>query len=55
LPGALLGGLIVGIIEPFAARYLPAGWSQIAPYALLIAVLLFRPHGLFAQVRVKKV
>jgi branched-chain amino acid transport system permease protein len=55
LPGALLGGLIVGVIEPFAARYLPPGWSQIAPYALLIAVLLFRPHGLFAQVRAKKV
>ncbi|MCA2011725.1 branched-chain amino acid ABC transporter permease [Cereibacter sphaeroides] len=55
LPGALMGGLIVGIIEPFAARYLPAGYSQIAPYALLIIVLVFRPHGLFAQVRVKKV
>lgn len=55
LPGALAGGLIVGIIEPFAARYLPPGYSQIAPYALLIAVLLFRPHGLFAQVRTKKV
>ncbi len=55
LPGALMGGLIVGIIEPFAGRYLPAGYSQIAPYALLIAVLLFRPHGLFAQVRAKKV
>jgi branched-chain amino acid transport system permease protein len=55
LPGALMGGLIVGIIEPFAARYLPPGYSQIAPYVLLIGVLLFRPHGLFAQVRVKKV
>jgi branched-chain amino acid transport system permease protein len=55
LPGALMGGLIVGVIEPFAARYLPAGYSQIAPYALLIAVLIFRPHGLFAQVRTKKV
>lgn len=55
LPGALAGGLIVGLIEPFAARYLPAGYSQIAPYALLIAVLLFRPHGLFSQVRSKKV
>ena len=55
LPGALLGGLIVGVIEPFAARYLPAGYSQIAPYALLILVLVFRPHGLFAQVRTKKV
>lgn len=55
LPGALMGGLIVGMIEPFAARYLPSGYSQIAPYALLIIVLVFRPHGLFAQVRTKKV
>ncbi len=55
LPGALMGGIIVGVIEPFASRYLPAGYSQIAPYALLIIVLVFRPHGLFAQVRTKKV
>lgn len=55
LPGALFGGIIVGVIEPFAARYLPPGYSQIAPYALLILVLVFRPHGLFAQVRTKKV
>jgi branched-chain amino acid transport system permease protein len=55
LPGALMGGLIVGVIEPFASRYLPPGYSQVAPYALLIVVLVFRPHGLFAQVRTKKV
>lgn len=55
LPGALAGGLIVGVIEPFASRYIAAGYSQIAPYALLLAVLIFRPHGLFSQVRVKKV
>ncbi|MCC5999667.1 MAG: branched-chain amino acid ABC transporter permease [Pararhodobacter sp.] len=55
LPGALLGGLIVGVIEPFAGRYLPSGYSQLAPYVLLILVLIFRPHGLFAQVRTKKV
>ena len=55
LPGALAGGLIVGVIEPFASRYIAAGYSQVAPYALLLAVLIFRPHGLFSQVRVKKV
>jgi branched-chain amino acid transport system permease protein len=55
LPGALVGGLIVGVIEPFAARYFAAGYSQIAPYALLLFVLVFRPHGLFSQVRTKKV
>ena len=55
LPGALMGGLIVGVIEPFASRYLPSGYGQLAPYVLLILVLIFRPHGLFAQVRTKKV
>jgi len=55
LPGALVGGLIVGVIEPFAARYLAAGYSQIAPYALLLAVLVFRPNGLLSQTRMKKV
>ncbi len=55
LPGALIGGLIVGVIEPFAGRYLPSGYSQLAPYVILILVLIFRPHGLFAQVRTKKV
>ncbi|MCV6598060.1 MAG: branched-chain amino acid ABC transporter permease [Mangrovicoccus sp.] len=55
LPGALLGGLIVGVMEPFASRYIAAGYSQIAPYSLLLAVLIFRPHGLFSQTRMKKV
>jgi len=55
LPGALAGGLIVGIIEPFASRYMAAGYSQIAPYTLLLLVLIFRPHGLFSQIGAKKV
>lgn len=55
LPGALAGGLIVGLIEPFAARYVASGYSQIAPYAMLILVLLIRPRGLFAQAHAKKV
>jgi len=48
LPGALVGGLIVGVIEPFASYYMPAGYSQIAPYAVLLFVLIFMPHGLFS-------
>ena len=55
LPGALAGGLIVGLIEPFASRYISAGYAQIAPYAAMILVLVVRPHGIFAQVRAKKV
>ena len=55
LPGALLGGLIVGLIEPFAARYAPPHVSQVAPYVVLLLVLILRPNGLFAQVHAKKV
>lgn len=55
LPGALLGGLIVGLIEPFASYYIAAGYSQIMPYLLLFLILVFRPHGILAQVHRKKV
>lgn len=55
LPGALLGGVIVGLIEPFASYYIAAGYSQIAPYLLLFLILVFRPHGILAQVHRKKV
>ncbi len=55
LPGALAGGLIIGIVEPFAGRYIAAGYSQIAPYAIMLLVLILRPNGLFAQVQSKKV
>ncbi|SFI99716.1 branched-chain amino acid ABC transporter permease [Aerobium aerolatum] len=55
LPGALLGGVIVGLIEPFASRYIAAGYAQIMPYLLLFVILIFRPHGILAQVHQKKV
>ena len=55
LPGALAGGLIIGVIEPIAARYGPAGVSQTAPYVFMLLVLILRPAGLFSQITAKKV
>ncbi|MBX3578877.1 MAG: branched-chain amino acid ABC transporter permease [Rhizobiaceae bacterium] len=55
LPGALLGGLVVGIMEPFASRYITAGYALIMPYLLLFLILVFRPHGILAQMHSKKV
>ena len=55
LPGALLGGLVVGVMEPFAARYMNPSYALIMPYLLLFLVLVFRPHGILAQVHSKKV
>lgn len=55
LPGALLGGLIIGLIEPFASRYIPPEYARVLPYLLLFLILVFRPHGILAQVHKKKV
>lgn len=55
LPGALLGGILIGVVEPVAARYLPAGFSQMSPYIIMLVVLVTRPNGLFAQIYAKKV
>lgn len=55
LPGALMGGLLIGVVEPIAARYLPSGFSQMSPYILMLIVLTTRPGGLFAQIHAKKV
>jgi branched-chain amino acid transport system permease protein len=55
LPGVLIGGIIIGLTEPFASRYIAAGYSQIAPYTILLLVLVFKPAGLFAQMQKKKV
>ena len=55
LPGALLGGILIGVVEPVAARYLPGGFSQMSPYIIMLVVLVTRPNGLFAQIYATKV
>jgi len=47
--GALLGGLIVALIESFAAGYFFAAYKEVAVFALLILLLIFRPEGLFGE------
>lgn len=59
VPGALVGGLIIGLIELFSSAYdgvlLPSGFKDIAAYVVLLAVLVVRPQGLFGQTGRKKV
>ncbi len=47
--GALLGGFIVALIESFAAGYFFAAYKEVAVFALLILLLIFRPEGLFGE------
>lgn len=46
--GAVIGGLVLGIVEVMAVQYIPGGspWKDIFAFALLIVVLVFRPQGL---------
>ncbi len=55
MPGAIIGGLLVGIVEQFAGLYLPPGFSDTSAYVLLLLMLLVRPQGLFASMQKKKV
>ncbi len=55
LPGAIVGGLIVGITESLAGFYLPEGWKSVAAWIILIGVLIIRPQGLFGIQEKKKV
>ena len=47
IPGAIAGGLIIGVVEALAGFYLPEGFKDVAAYVVLLAVLIVRPRGLF--------
>jgi branched-chain amino acid transport system permease protein len=49
LRGAIVGGLALGFIDNLAAAYLSATWRGALPLVILIAVVLFRPQGLFGR------
>ena len=59
IPGAIIGGLIIGAVESLAAGFLdPAvggGTKDFAPYVLMILVLMFKPYGFFGQEIVERV
>ena len=55
IPGALAGGIIIGIVETLSGFYLPEGFKDVAAYVVLLAVLLVRPQGLFGATALKKV
>jgi branched-chain amino acid transport system permease protein len=47
IPGALLGGVIIGVVESFVAQFITATWTEGIIYAIFISVLFLRPEGLF--------
>jgi len=55
LPGALVGGLLLGLAEVFAVQYVGSSWRDLIAFGLLFVILLLRPQGLFGARRVREV
>ena len=55
LPGAIVGGLIIGIVESLSGFYLPQGFKDIAAYIVVLVMLMVKPNGLFGERLRKKV
>lgn len=55
IPGALVGGIIIGLIELYAGATLSEGLKNTAPYIVMLVVLAVRPQGLFGTLARKKV
>lgn len=55
LPGAMVGGLVVGVIETFSAGYISSGYRDAISFVVLILVLLIKPSGLFGSKQINKV
>ena len=55
LPGAMLGGFLIGLIEAFWAGYFSTAYKDVAVFAILVLVLIFRPTGLLGRPEVEKV
>ena len=49
IPGAMLGGLLLGLLEGLGAGYLSAQWKNVIAFSVLVLVLLVRPRGLLGE------
>lgn len=59
IPGAIVGGITIGLLQNFAGGYLdhyfPGGIKQIAPFVFMVIFLLFKPYGLWGWERIERV
>lgn len=49
MPGATLGGLLIGFLSAWSDQYISARWTNAIVFSILILVLVFRPHGLLGE------
>ncbi|HLY90035.1 MAG TPA: branched-chain amino acid ABC transporter permease [Acetobacteraceae bacterium] len=54
VPGAMVGGVLIGLIEAMASQFIAAAWADVIIFSILVLVLVFRPAGLFGRVAPSK-
>ena len=55
LPGAVIGGLLIGLIETFWSAYFSSDYKDVAAFSILAVTLIFMPSGLLGRPEVEKV
>ncbi|MFS8544390.1 MAG: branched-chain amino acid ABC transporter permease, partial [Limnochordales bacterium] len=55
IPGAMVGGLLLGVLEMLGAGYLSSAWKDAFVFIILIGLLILRPHGLLGERVAEKV
>ena len=55
LPGAMIGGVLIGLIEVLFAAYFSSEYKDVAAFSMLIIVLIFMPQGLLGRPEIEKV
>ena len=55
IPGAMLGGILLGVAEAFTAGYLSTEYKDVVAFLLLVSILLFMPTGILGKPEVEKV
>jgi len=49
VPGAMVGGVIIGLIEAFGGQFIATAWTDVIIFSILVLVLVFKPAGLFGR------
>ncbi len=55
ISGAIIGGIIIGIIETLTAGYISTSLREVVPYIILVFILLVKPYGLYGRVEIERV
>lgn len=55
IPGTMVGGAVIGLLQSYTAGYIGGGLQAVIPFVVLVAILMVKPYGLFGQVRIERV